>query len=81
MPASFRDRPELPEELQLVWEAFGLLSEGRLYGPADEPLPIGFPAIDAWARRFGVDDVDEFEDALFLLRRLDAAYRERLAQR
>lgn len=40
------------------------------------PLPLGFEQIDCYARRFGFDDPESFDELFFLLSRLDAVYIE-----
>lgn len=53
----------VPEESALPFlEAWEMLRHDRQVTPAGTPLPIGFGAIDCWARRHGIAD-EEF--ALF----------------
>lgn len=66
-------RPEIPDYLQFVWEAFWALS-------GDRPVfmggvgPIAFLSVDRYAERFGLDSPDEFARFFELIRSLDAVY-------
>lgn len=56
--------------LDLVWQAFGDLSGDRHLGmTAASSIP--FSSIDAWARRYCVDD-DDFSRFHYLLKEMDA---------
>ena len=57
----------------MYMRAFLVLSQGRNYtfGGA---LPITFEAIDRYASRYGIDNIDDFERFLYMITRLDAAY-------
>lgn len=36
--------------------------------------PVSFGSIDAWARRYGIDDQDEFEEFVAIIRGMDEAF-------
>lgn len=61
--------PELPQECEFVYAAFHELKTDRSGGFSYGPIP--WTAIDAYARRFGIDDLEEFEDFVFLIRAMD----------
>lgn len=91
-PQALLDRPDIPEHLASVYNAFWTLSgdrrvtistvvtgDGGILQRADLG-PIYFQAIDAYARRFGLDDRDRFERFEHLIRCMDAAYRQWVAE-
>ena len=43
---------------------------------AAAPMPLSFEQIDCYARRYGFDDPESFDDLFHLLSRLDAVYIE-----
>lgn len=79
IPDDLIEEPELRADLQFGWDAFHRLSSGRPYfvslagGIAGE---IPFTAIDSYAARYGVTDLDEFEELLFVIKALDRVYLE-----
>ncbi|WP_444849022.1 phage tail assembly chaperone [Methylosinus sp. LW4] len=79
-PAPLRDRPELPERLAPLYEAFGALGGDRHLGVGGAGA-IPFLAIDAYARRYRIEDADQFRRFHVLLTRMDAAYLEWAAER
>ena len=54
--------PEIAAGYVYAYAVFQELSADRQIGMALGPIP--FTAIDAYARRFGIDDLDEFEQLL-----------------
>ena len=61
--------PEIWPHLTFYLEAFFALSPDRHEGGA-----IPFSAVDRYAARYGLDDVDEFERFRTLIRALDDAF-------
>ena len=70
---ALKSRPEIPEHLKFVWDSFWALAGDRQFHMGGAG-PIPFIAIDRYAARFGIDDVDEFSDFFDTIRVLDAAY-------
>jgi hypothetical protein len=48
------------------------LSSDRSFGMSEGPIP--FSAIDRYARRYGIDALDEFEAFLAIMQGVDQAY-------
>lgn len=70
---ALESRPEIEPYLGFVWDAFWELSCDRQMGfGAIGPIP--FSSVDLYARRFGIDDPDQFKQFLHLIRQLDAKY-------
>lgn len=67
------NRPELHEHLAFAWQAFLELSTDRPVGLGGAG-PIPWAAIDRYARRYRLDDVDAFEIFMTLVRAADAAW-------
>lgn len=63
--------PEIPEEARFAYYAFRELATDRAIGMGVGPIP--FIAIDAFARRYRIEGVDEFERFLGLIRAIDGA--------
>lgn len=76
IPPGIGDRPELSPHLEGVWRAFHLLSSSRTITATGHVLPITFTEIDAYARRYGPFDVDDFDEFLTLVGTLDATFIE-----
>jgi hypothetical protein len=57
-----------------LWNAFHELDTDRQIGFAEGPIP--FTAIDSFARRYGIVDVDEFDGFVTIMRGMDAALQE-----
>ena len=72
-------RPEIPDHLKFVWEAFWSLSGDRQVHMGGVGM-IPFLAIDRYAARFGIEDADEFSQFFDALRAMDAAYLRRVAK-
>ena len=66
--------PVLMPGLGLYLQAFEDLSPSRPSGGLGGFGPIPFEAIDRYARRFGIDDADDFDDLLRFVRALDESY-------
>lgn len=62
------ERPKVADHLADVWRAF--------YALRPEAGPISFLAIDAYARRYGIDGIDAFERFAAMIDALDAEYRK-----
>jgi len=69
-----RNKAEVRAELVFIWRAFHDLSGDRQSGMSVGRIP--FLAIDRYATRFGVDDRDEFERFMSLIRAMDVAFIE-----
>lgn len=67
-------RPPFPEDLLFYWQAWRELSTDRAMGMAPGPIP--FTAIDAYATRYGIEDIDFFERFRRMLRELEEEYFE-----
>ena len=65
--------PELLPGLALFLQAFEVLSPSRPSGGFGLGA-IPFEAIDRYARRFGVDDAEDFDDLCRFVRALDGEY-------
>lgn len=74
MPAMAEPGPQLHPGLGLYLQAFEDLSPSRPHGGLGGPAAIPFEAIDRYATRFGVDDLDAFGDLHRFIRALDDAY-------
>lgn len=61
------------EHLNSVWRAYHALRTDRQVGM--DMGPIMFSSIDRYARRYSIDDLDEFERFMALIRALDHAER------
>ncbi|PZQ19337.1 MAG: hypothetical protein DI565_00680 [Ancylobacter novellus] len=72
-PAALARKPAIGRGLGLYWRAFSDLSAEREVGLSG-PRPIGFSAIDRWARRYRVDDVDGFDRLKRFVRAMDAEW-------
>jgi len=73
MPAMAEAGPELLPGLALFLQAFEDLSPSRPSGGFG-PGAIPFEAIDRYARRFGIDDPEDFDDLAGFVRALDDEY-------
>jgi len=71
------EKPILLRRLQPVWQVWQVLSAARPIigaGFGASPGAIPFTEIDAYARRFGPHDEDDFDELLTLIRSMDGAY-------
>lgn len=57
------------DHLQSVWRAYHALRTDRQSGM--DMGPIMFSSIDRYARRYSINDLDEFERFMALIRALD----------
>lgn len=64
--------PDVPVEFQFAYLAFCALSGDREAGFGTGP--IRFTAIDAYARRYRIDDLDEFDQFAADIRLIDGIY-------
>lgn len=71
-PAEFLNPPKLPAYLVWYANAFWRLNNDRPIGMGLGPIP--FVAIDAFARRYRIEDPDEFDRFLTLIRAQDSEY-------
>jgi hypothetical protein len=73
-PLALVEQPEIPERLALAWQAFLDLSGDRQlgFGVIGE---IPWTAIDAYARRHGIDDPDEFDALASHVKAMDQVFR------
>lgn len=62
-------RPEVADHLVFVWSAFWELGSDRAIGFAAGPIP--FTAIDAYAVRYGIEDIDQFDRFRALIRAME----------
>jgi hypothetical protein len=67
-------RPEIEPYLGFVWDAFRELCSDRPVSGMGSVSAIPFSAIDRYAARVGLLDIDAFSRFLILIRRMDAAY-------
>ena len=72
MPAGYLDRPELNESLEYVWDAFWTLNSDRPLGIGEGPIP--FTSIDRFAQRYGIDNLDDFDEFRSLIHAIDGEY-------
>lgn len=72
LPPGYVDRPELPEEFVFYWQAFWDLGTDRPTGMAEGRIP--FSAIDRFADRYGIVDLDEFEHFKAIISEIDGEY-------
>lgn len=75
MPEGLAARVDFLPGGREILDAFFELSTDRQLGFSEGPIP--FTAIDAYARRVGVDGLDEFMQLRRLIRALDAQYLKR----
>lgn len=71
-PPGYLDRPAVEPESEFAWDAFWALSSDRASGFGEGPIP--FTAIESFARRYRIDDLDEFDDLASMVRALDGEY-------
>jgi hypothetical protein len=68
----------MPQELAPYWTAFAMLSRDRPASGLEGPAAIPWTAMDAYARRFGIKRVDDFNLFARLVIAMDAAYLDQL---
>lgn len=74
------NKPELPERLEFVWDAFWALTGDRAMGFGSIGR-ITFLSIDRYAARFGVEGREEFERFMTVIRAMDRAFVSRMAEK
>lgn len=79
MPRALRDRPLLKAHNRRYLEAFYELSAGRSFGEMPQPIPTS--EIARYCEFFRIDSQPERERLFVVLRRLDAAYLRRMAEK
>jgi hypothetical protein len=72
-PDPIPPRPELPEHLQFYWKAYWAVYADR----SMETGRISFIAMDRYAERYGLDDVDSFDRLTTILAAMDSEYHAR----
>jgi hypothetical protein len=80
-PQALLERPEVLEHLVPVYEAFGALWGDRQLGAFGGVGAIPFQALDAYARRYGFDDREEFQRLHMLIARMDGVYLAYVAEK
>lgn len=80
VPAFMADRPELEPHLVCYSEAFADLSTDRPLGAMGGAGPIPWSAIDRYAARHEIDDLDEFDRFRRMIRAQDRAYLDHVAE-
>lgn len=73
-------RPSIQPHLIPVWDAYTSLDRDRLVGMGG-PGPIPFSSIDLFARRYGIEDIAEFDRFRRLIMAMDAEYLKFVAER
>ncbi|WP_443136604.1 phage tail assembly chaperone [Methylobacterium sp. Leaf399] len=79
-PRALLEQPDLWPHLQFASDAFSDLSSDRLIGAIGGCGPIPWSAIDRYAERYGIDNLDEFERFRRFIRGQDRVYLERAAE-
>lgn len=69
--------PALPDEARFAYQAFNELATDRAVGMTFGLIP--FTAIDAYAWRYGIADMDEFERFRILVRAIERERRSAIA--
>lgn len=67
-------KPDLDEGLDWYLDAFWMLTGERPVGVFGGVGRIPFSAVDRWAQRYGVDDLDGFERLQMIVDALDAEF-------
>ncbi|QDP56587.1 MAG: hypothetical protein GOVbin2380_22 [Prokaryotic dsDNA virus sp.] len=78
MPERIANAPELKPGLQLYLQAFFDLDAERTHALSLTPIP--WTSIKAYAEFYALD-LEQTEDLLFLIRRMDNAHLQRLAKK
>lgn len=73
MPEALKNRPELNNWVMPCWNAFQLLTASRPLGMGGVG-PIPLTEIEAYCRMYQVDDLDEREQLVTMIRALDSVY-------
>lgn len=75
VPKALAARPDIPADLEFVWDAFWRLSTDRPVGFSVGRIP--FSAITAYADRYGIAGIDAFDRFEQLIRAMDRAFVQR----
>lgn len=78
LPEAYLNRPELRSHTLFFWDAFAALETDRQIGMAEGPIP--FSAIDRFARRYGITDLDSFDRFYRIMRAMDDEVRKARAE-
>lgn len=81
LPKALADKKAVTPQFDFYWRAFWTLSGDRPMGAMGGVGKIPFLALDAFARRFGVSSIDDFEKFLSVLGRMDAVYLDWLKEK
>ena len=79
-PAFMLERPDLWPHLATYSEAFAQLTTDRPLGALGGAGAIPWTALDRYAARLSIDDLDDFERFQKLIRAQDRAYLEHAAE-
>lgn len=74
-------QPEIEPYLRFVWDAFWELNSDRPIGAMGGVGTIPFSSVDRYARRFGINDPDQFSRFLSLIRKIDSKYTVKVNER
>lgn len=66
------ERPDLNPCLEYVLDAFWTLSSDRAIGMGEGAIP--FASIDRFAQRYGMDDLDSFDEFRSFIHAIDREY-------
>jgi hypothetical protein len=66
------NRPDLESHVVWVWNAFQQLNSCRQFGMAVGPIP--WTAVNEYAMRHGIVDMDDFEEFRFLIVAMDETF-------
>lgn len=72
-PTALLEKPEIEDHLGFVWSAFWALSGDRQIVAGGVGV-IPFTAINDYAARYGINDLDEFERFRALIKSIDTAF-------
>ncbi len=72
-------RPELQTYLITIWDAYTSLDRDRQITMSG-PGPIPFSSIDRYARRYGIDEIGEFDRFRRMIMAMDAEYLKFVAE-
>lgn len=81
MPKALAERPDLWPHLHFYSSAFSQLSTERPLGAMGGCGAVPWSAIDRFAARYGIDDLDMFERFERLIRAQDRVYLADVAER
>jgi len=73
-PKALSEKPELEDHLVWVYNAFSRISTDRQYFESGGCTTISWSAVNDYAIRYGIDDLDDFTRFYNLISALDAVY-------